>query len=104
MPSLLRRFIYKNILFNEDASHQMIDVRMRNGAVQYKRWLGFISLEGAKTIPHAKAVKLEVFAVSEKGDLSYDWQNLKDGEYVQGCLTSSGVSGILSNGRPRIIF
>ena len=103
MPSLLRRFNYKNIVFDEDASRQSIGVLKRDGSIQYVRWLGFISLEGAKTIPHSKAVKLEVFAVSEQNTLDYNWDNLGDGEYIQGCLTTSGVFGVLLEGKPRIV-
>lgn len=59
IPTLLQRFIHKNIVLGESAGTETVGVMTKAGTPKYKRWLGFIDVEAAKRLPHALPVKLE---------------------------------------------
>ena len=96
MPALCRRLNFRNIELHPDTAGQTVGVYMANGKARQVKWLGFIDIEEAKQMQGAKAVRLEVQRYSETG---IDWTALRPGEFVQGCLTASGVYAVTT---PRI--
>jgi hypothetical protein len=91
MPALCRRLNYRNIELRDDTVGQTVGVVLTSGGSRQLPWLGFISLEDAKRMNGARAVKIEVTRYSDSG---FDWIDLGPGEYVQGCLTDRGVYAV----------
>ena len=71
---------------------------IRDGAVKYARWPGFIPLDEAKKKPGLRPVRLETQRYSS-GD-RFEWTDVKPGEYVQGCLTEEGVYAVVTSSIP----
>lgn len=88
MHVLYRKLNYRNIKLTDDCSGQTVGVRCRDGSHQYVLWLGFIQRREAVRL-RGRAVKLVVSRV--------DGRDLVEGEYVQGCLLSRGVYGVIDS-------
>jgi len=103
MPALRRKLNSRNIVLHDEPAREMIGVATREGDYRYLPWLGFIELHMAKRLPGARPVKLQADAVSPTDGFSSDWQSLKPGQHVQGCLLGRGVFGVVNEGFPRIV-
>lgn len=67
---------------------------LKNGDVQYVRWLGFISVDDAKELAGARPVKLEVTRYTDESGLGVNWIDVPNDQFVQGCLVESGVFAV----------
>jgi len=97
---LRRRQNYTSILLDENACNKDVGCMRRDGSFQYVRWLGFISVEGAKALPQARPVRLEIEAISSVDPSQHEWKRLAKNEYVQGCLIEGGMFGVVVGGTP----
>ncbi len=88
MHTLIRKQNHKNITLDEESagSGETVGVMTRSGKAHYVRWMGFISRFDAVR-SSGKSVKLVISRV--------DSADLVPGQYVQGCLTDSGVYAVL---------
>jgi hypothetical protein len=102
MPALMRRLNYRHIILGEHTERESVGVLTREGDYRYLPWIGFIEVERARSLLHARPVKLKIMAVSPTQGLG-DWSQLCAGDHVQGCLVSSGVYGVMVAGVPRVI-
>ena len=102
MPALMRRLNYRHIILAQHTEQENVGVLTREGDYRYLPWIGFIEVERARTLAHARPVKLKITAISSMQGVG-DWSQLCAGDHVQGCLVARGVYGVLVAGLPRII-
>jgi hypothetical protein len=101
MPALMRRLNYRHIILSDYSEHETVGVLRKDGCYRYVPWLGFLDIAQARG--QGRPVKLEVIRVTE-GDGLGDWQHLAPGEHAQGCLLAEGVYGVLTEGKPRVVY
>ncbi|MEM6483883.1 MAG: hypothetical protein AAF662_02695 [Pseudomonadota bacterium] len=94
MPAIVWRLNYRNVELYPDTQGQSVGVRRRDNSVVYVRWLGFVSVDDAKSMSGSRPVKLEASRVSHESGLATNWIDLEPGEFVQGCLTDQGVYAV----------
>ena len=71
-------------------------VRRSGGGYYYAKWLGFISRDEAKRLRESgegQPVKLHILRVEPPGCA---WVELKEGQHVQGCVTSEGAYAVVN--------
>ncbi len=95
MTALRARF---NYAFREyrHTRGDSIGVFLKNGETIYKRWLGFIDVEEARRMNRmgiAVPVRLSVEQYSNEA-LNFRWEDLRTGQFIQGCLVDEGVYGV----------
>lgn len=96
LPALVRRLNYRNIELYRDTRGETIGVYLKNGDVQYVRWLGFISVDEAKALDGARPVKLEVSRYTDEPGIGVNWIDVPSDRFVQGCLIESGAFAVTS--------
>jgi hypothetical protein len=100
---VLRWRLNKRLIELEDGSTgQTIGVVRKSGGARYLRWLGFMDLDTAKSLPGAKPVKLIAECVGVRKGIGTEWTAIPEGQHVQGCLVENGVYGIAAT-RPRVV-
>lgn len=100
MVALRRKQNYRNIVLRDYYEGERVGVLLRDGSLQYVKWLGFVELDEAKQRPYSRPVKVSIHSIQQ----TTEWVTLSDGEYVQGCLTvGEGVRGVLIDGVVRVI-
>lgn len=86
MHVIYRKQNYKNIELTRDNPGETVGVLRRDGKIEQRRWLGLITRTDARE-SNGKSVKLKISRV--------DGYDLKEGEYVQGCLIERGVYAVV---------
>lgn len=87
MHRLYRRANHRNIeLLVPNEAGETVGLLLRDGSHKYFRWCGLMSRSEAK-LSGGRSVKLAISRIDDR------W--LTEGEYVQGCLLSEGVYGII---------
>lgn len=96
---------YRQIILTSE-SNELVDVYQKSGRVRSVRFLGFIALGSAKWFRKNEAtpVRIRVTHLSAEASKSlYNWSELRDGEFVQGCIIHDGVFAVTLNGKPRVV-
>lgn len=86
---LYRKQNYRNIKLDADTIGETVGVVLKNQALKQMRWAGFIRRETAKKDYRSKPVLLAVSRI--------DGEDLKEGEYVQGCLIGTNVYAVIDS-------
>ena len=88
MHVLYRKLNFRNIKLVDQRSGEKVGVLRRDGTYEFVPWLGFINRKHAKKSA-GMPVKLKISRV--------DGVDLQPGEFVQGCLVSSGVYAVIDS-------
>ena len=96
---------YRNITLTNESS-ELVGVYEKSGRITQLRFLGFIPLGSARWLgKRVKPVRLAVERYSSEGrDGLYNWVELSEGEYIQGCIFDNGVFAVIQGGKPRVVI
>ncbi|MEM6484684.1 MAG: hypothetical protein AAF662_06845 [Pseudomonadota bacterium] len=108
MPALLWRNGHRKILFHADGPNTHVAILRSCGELRCVFWLGFISVRGAKAIPGALPVRLEITAYTMGDGFDSDWLAIPPDKNIQGCLVTNnqrvaGAFAVFEDGKPRLV-
>jgi hypothetical protein len=86
--TIYRKQNYRNIRLDDHTEGETVGVLTRDGRAHQIRWLGFIRREDARR-SRGRPVKLVISRVER--------EDLKPGQYVQGCLMEEGVYAVIDS-------
>lgn len=96
---------YRQIILTSE-SKELVEVYQKSGRVRSVRFLGFIALDSAKWFRKNEATPVRIRVTHLSAETSkglYDWTELREGEFVQGCIIHGGVFAVIFNGKPRVV-
>ena len=89
---LCRKLNHRNIELHHSTRGESVGVLRRSGEYSFVPWLGFI--DRCEAQGRGRPVKLLIARVGRPDGIRTVWQDLRPGEYVQGCLVRTGAYAV----------
>ena len=90
MVILWRKFNQKNIRLSATEFGARVGIVASDGRLSWGEWSGFITAETARSMNHTRSVRLLINRIGED-----EIQDLKPGEYIQGCQLGKAVWAVV---------